>query len=137
MKKLIPLALLALLFSSCVKTGADIPNVEVNFADATTDPRLSALNVPGGAVLINGYGVAGLILYREADGTYACYDRCSTVNPQKLCAVNLNSGNFSVTDPCSGGEWDLIDGSPIKAPATISLKQYNISVSNFEIYVSN
>jgi len=137
MKKLIPLALLALLFSSCVKTGADIPNVPVAFADATTDPRLSALNVPGGAVLINGYGVAGLILYREADGTYACYDRCSTVNPQKLCAVNLNPGDFTVTDPCSGGEWDLIDGGPIKAPATISLKQYSITVSNFEIYVSN
>jgi len=137
MKKLIPLALLALLFSSCVKTGADIPNVAVSFADATTDPRLAALNVPGGAVLIDGYGVAGLILYREADGSYACYDRCSTVNPQKLCAVTLNPGNFSVTDPCSGGEWDLIDGSPIKAPATISLKQYSITVSNFEIYVSN
>ena len=137
MKKIIPLALIALLFSSCVKSGGDIPNVAVNFADATTDPRLSALNVPGGAVLINGYGVAGLILYREADGSYACYDRCSTVNPQKLCAVTLNSGNFTVTDPCSGGQWDLIDGSPVKAPATISLRQYNITVSNFEIYVSN
>ena len=137
MKKLIPLAAILMAFSSCVKTGADIPNVAVNFQDATTDPRLSALNVPGGAVLINGYGVAGLILYREADGTYACYDRCSTVNPQKLCAVTLNPGNFVVTDPCSGGEWDLIDGSPVKSPATISLRQYNITVSNFEIYVSN
>ena len=137
MKKLIPLAFIALLFSSCVKTGANIPNVPVNFQDATTDPRLSALNVPGGAVLINGYGAAGLILYREADGSYAAYDRCSTVNPEKLCAVTLNSGNFTVTDPCSGGQWDLIDGSPVKAPATISLRQYNITVSNFEIYVSN
>ena len=106
MKKLIPLAVIALLFSSCVKSGGDIPTVAVNFADATTDPRLSALNVPGGAVLINGYGVAGLILYREADGTYACYDRLQArLNPQKLCAVTLNSGNFTVTDPCSGGEW--------------------------------
>src|ERR1700735_4268159 len=103
MKKLIPLAAILMAISSCVKTGADIPNVAVSFADATTDPRLSALNVPGGAVLIDGYGVAGLILYREAAGTYACYDRCS----------------------------------PVKSPATISLRQYNITVSNFEIYVSN
>jgi nitrite reductase/ring-hydroxylating ferredoxin subunit len=138
MKKLLPLAIvIAVTFFSCAKTGADIPNVNVNFADALTDPRLSPLNVIGGAVLIDGYGVAGLILYREADGTYAAYDRCSTVDPAKLCAVTLNSGDFTVTDPCSGGEWELIDGSPVKAPATISLKSYEVTVSNDEIYVNN
>lgn len=137
MKKLIPLAAITLLLVSCARTGADIPNVLVNFEISTTDPRVSALNVPGGAVLIDGYGVAGLILYREADGSYACYDRCSTVNPQNRCAVNLNPGDFTVTDPCTGAEWDLFDGGPVKAPATISLRQYQIVVSNFEIYVSN
>lgn len=137
MKKLIPLAAIMLLLISCARTGADIPNVGVNFADATSDPRLSALNVPGGAVLIDGYGVAGLVIYREADGSYACYDRCSTVNPQNRCAVTLNPGNFIVTDPCTGAEWTLIDGSPVKAPATISLRQYQVVVSNFEIYITN
>jgi nitrite reductase/ring-hydroxylating ferredoxin subunit len=137
MKKLVFIAAMAISLISCVKTGGDIPNVAVNFADATTDPRLSALNVPGGAVLINGYGVAGLILYREADGSYAAYDRCSTVNPQSLHAVTLDQGNFTVTDPYSGGKWSLIDGTPVKAPAVVSLKSYNIDVSNFEIFVSN
>jgi nitrite reductase/ring-hydroxylating ferredoxin subunit len=138
MKKLLPLAIaIAVIFLSCVKTGADIPNVAVNFADALTDPRLSPLNVPGGVVLLSGYGVAGLILYREADGTYAAYDRCSTVNPAKLCAVNVNTGGFTVIDPCSGGEWSLADGSPVKAPAVISLKPYEVNVSNEEIYVTN
>jgi nitrite reductase/ring-hydroxylating ferredoxin subunit len=137
MKRLLLLGFIAVCCVSCVKETGDIPNVQVTFEDATTDPRLSALNVPGGAVLIDGYGVAGLILYREADGTYACYDRCSTVDPAKLCAVNLDAGDFTVTDPCSGGMWSLIDGSPVKAPATISLKSYNVEVSNFEIFVSN
>jgi nitrite reductase/ring-hydroxylating ferredoxin subunit len=138
MKKLLPLAIaVAVIFFSCVKTGADIPNVQVNFADALTDPNLAALNVPGGVVLINGYGVAGLIIYREADDTYAAYDRCSTVNPAKLCAVTVNTGGFTVVDPCSGGEWSLIDGTPVKAPAVISLKAYQVSVVNEEIYVTN
>jgi nitrite reductase/ring-hydroxylating ferredoxin subunit len=137
MKKLLLLAAIAVSCVSCVKSGADIPNVAVAFEDAITDPRLAPLNVPGGAVLINGYGVAGIIIYREADGTYAAYDRCSTVNPQKLCAVTLDAGNFTVTDPCSGGKWSLIDGSPVKAPAVVSLKSYSVDVSNFEIFVSN
>src|ERR1700727_3848214 len=110
MKKLIPLAAILMALSACVKTGADIPNVQVSFQDATTDPRLSALNVPGGAVLISGYGVAGLILYREADGSYAAYDRCSSYMPQNHCAVTLDPGGFTVTDPCSGSKFSLIDG---------------------------
>jgi nitrite reductase/ring-hydroxylating ferredoxin subunit len=124
-------------FFSCGKSGDVIPSVAVNFQAALTDPRYSALNVPGGAVLVNGYGVAGLILYREADGTYAAYDRCSSYLPQNHCAVTLDAGNFTCTDPCSGAKFSLIDGTPVKAPATRSLRSYSINVSNFEIFVSN
>jgi hypothetical protein len=137
MKKIILVAAVVLGLVSCVKSGADIPNVAVNFEDSTTDPRLSQLNVPGGAVLINGYGVAGIIIYRQADGSYSAYDRCSTVNPGARNAVTLDQGNFTVTDPISGGKWSLIDGSPVKAPAVVSLKSYTVDVSNFEIFVSN
>ncbi|MDB5133201.1 MAG: hypothetical protein JWR02_2950 [Mucilaginibacter sp.] len=122
---------------SCGKSGDVVPYVPVNFQATLTDPRYSALNVPGGAVLVNGYGVAGLILYREADGTYAAYDRCSSYMPQNRCAVTLDAGNFTATDPCSEAKFSLIDGTPVKAPATRSLKSYSINVSNFEIFVSN
>jgi nitrite reductase/ring-hydroxylating ferredoxin subunit len=137
MKKILLLVVTTLTCFSCGKSGDVIPNVLVNFQASITDPRLSALNVPGGVVLINGYGVAGLILYREADDSYAAYDRCSTYLPQNHCAVTLDAGNFTVTDPCSGSKFALFDGSPVKGPATKSLKSYNIYVSNFEIYVSN
>ncbi len=137
MKKLILLIAITLTFLSCGKGGEAIPNVAVSFQASITDPRLSALNVPGGSVFISGYGVAGLILYREADDTYACYDQCSTYNPQNHCAVTLDSGGFTVTDPCSGSKFSLIDGSPVKGPATRALKSYYIDVSNQEIYVSN
>jgi nitrite reductase/ring-hydroxylating ferredoxin subunit len=137
MKKLILLAAISLTLFSCGKVGDAVPDVAVNFQASITDPRLSALNARGGAVLISGYGVAGLILYREADGTYAAYDRCSSYMPQNHCAVTLDASGFTVTDPCSGSKFSLIDGGPVKAPATRSLKSYSITVSNSEIFVSN
>jgi nitrite reductase/ring-hydroxylating ferredoxin subunit len=137
MKKIVLLAAIILTSFSCGKGGEAIPNVAVNFQTSISDPRLSALNVPGGSVFIGGYGVAGIILYRESDDTYAAYDRCSTYNPQNHCAVTLDAGGFTTTDPCSGSKFSLIDGSPVKGPATRALKTYYIDVSNQEIYVSN
>lgn len=137
MKKLSFFILISIFFFACVKSGDTVPNVPVNFSASISDPRLSALNVPGGVVLINGYGVAGLILYRESDGSYAAYDRCSSYMPQNHCAVTLDAGNFTVTDPCSGSKFSLFDGTPVKAPASRSLKSYYVSVSNFQIFVSN
>lgn len=137
MKRLLLLIVIAFGFSSCGKSGDVVPYVPVNFQATLTDPRYSALNVAGGAVLVNGYGVAGLILYRESDGTYTAYDRCSSYMPQNHCAVTLDAGNFTATDPCSGAKFSLIDGTPVKAPATRSLRSYSINVSNFEIFVSN
>jgi len=83
MKKLLLLIVIPIAFLSCGKSGDAIPSVPVNFSASITDPRLSALNARGGYVVISGYGVAGLILYREPDGSYAAYDRCSSYQPQK------------------------------------------------------
>jgi nitrite reductase/ring-hydroxylating ferredoxin subunit len=122
---------------SCVKSGDTIPSVAVNFEATLTDPRLSALKTVNGAVIINGYGYAGLIIFREADGSYAAYDRCSSYQPQNKCALTLDNPSLTATDPCSGSKFSLTDGTPVKAPATRSLKPYTVNVSNFEIFVSN
>ena len=137
MKKLGIAAVLLLSCFGCAKTGDLVPNVSVNFEMPLTDPRLNALHNTGGAVLVNGYGVAGLILYREANGSYAAYDRCSAYQPQNKCAVTLDNPSLTCTDPCSGSKWSLEDGTPVKAPAIQALKAYAVNVSNFEIFVSN
>ena len=136
-KKICLLVIITLTFFSCGKGGDVVPNVSVNFQADINDPRLSALHSPGGAVLISGYGVAGLIIYREPDQTYAAYDRCSSYMPQNHCAVVLDNNSLTCTDPCSGSKFSLADGTPVKAPATRSLKAYSVNVSNFEIFVSN
>lgn len=127
-----------LLFSSCGKDGENIiPDIPVNFRAPINDPRLSRLNGAGGAVIINGFGVAGLILYRRPDGAIVAFDRCSSVNPVNKCQLNLDDPTITATDPCSGAIFLLSDGSPAKAPATRPLKQYQVTVTSFEIAVIN
>ncbi len=136
-KKIFLLAVIGLTYLSCGKSGDVIPSVSVNFEADINDPRLSALHTPGGAVIITGYGVAGIIIYREADLTYVAYDACSSYQPEKRCTVVLDNNSLTCTDPCSGSKFSLADGTPVKAPATRSLRSYSVNVSNFEIFVSN
>ncbi|NCD68194.1 Rieske (2Fe-2S) protein [Mucilaginibacter agri] len=127
-----------LCFVSCGKDNqSTIPYVAVNFQAPLSDPRLSKLNSIGGAVTVSGYGVAGLVLYHSADGSYHAYDRCSSYEPEKKCAVNIDDTGFQAVDPCSGSKFSLADGSPVKAPASRSLRAYLVSVNNFTIFVSN
>jgi nitrite reductase/ring-hydroxylating ferredoxin subunit len=125
------------LFSSCGKDDGFIPDVAVNFNLPLTDPRLSRLSSPGGAVLIPGYGIAGIVIYRKTDYGYVAFDRCSTVNPEQKCAVTLDDPTLTVTDPCSGAKFLLEDGSPVKAPAVKSLRQYTVAISGLNLHVTN
>jgi nitrite reductase/ring-hydroxylating ferredoxin subunit len=135
-RKICLLILVSLTGFSCGKGGDVVPNVAVNFQANVNDPRLSILHSPGGAIIVSG-GVAGIIIYRRSDMSYAAYDACSSYMPQNRCAVTLDGNSLTCTDPCSGSKFLLSDGTPVKAPATRALKAYSINVSNFEIFVSN
>lgn len=136
-RKVAGVFLLLLALAGCGKERMVIPNVPVNFSALLTDPRLLRLSSPGGAVALTGYGVAGLVIYRTTNGGYVAYDRCSTVNPEKQCAVVLDDPTFTVTDPCSGAKFLLEDGTPVKAPAELSLKRYNVFISGNTLQVTN
>lgn len=136
-RKVTGVFLLLLALAGCGKERMVIPNVPVNFSALLTDPRLLRLSSPGGAVALTGYGVAGLVIYRTTNGGYVAYDRCSTVNPEKQCAVVLDDPTFTATDPCSGAKFLLEDGTPVKAPAELSLKRYNVFISGNTLQVTN
>lgn len=126
------------MLSSCGKNEGYIPDVAVNFSTLSTDPRLAGLSSGNTVIIINGYGIAGLLLYRRTDGKYMAYDRCSTVNPENKCALKIDESiNVTVTDPCSGAKFLLEDGSPAKAPAVKYLKQYHVAISGNTITVTN
>ena len=138
MRKLACLFLIVIGAAGCGKDdGSYIPSVTVNFQAPLNTPSLSKLNSAGGSVVVNGYGVAGLIIYRTGAGSYVAYDRCSSFEPEKRCAVTIDDTGLTATDPCSGSKFLLSDGSPVKAPATRSLKPYSVYVNNFNIFVSN
>ena len=61
MRKLTIILLVVIGCFSCGKATDNVPSVPVNFQAALGTPALSPLNVAGGAVAINGHGVAGLI----------------------------------------------------------------------------
>jgi len=141
MRSIIGILFILILGTSCAKENSLVPNVAVNFNSPLTDPRLSRLSTAGGAISLTGYGVAGIIIYRRADNAYMAYDRCSTVNPEQRNAITIDDPNLTATDPVSGAKYSLYDGSPVKAPAKTSLRQYNVTItgnaSNGTIHVSN
>jgi hypothetical protein len=137
MQRISVILLLVLTLAGCGKENLVIPNVPVNLNIQLTDPRLIRLSSPGGAVALDNYGVAGIVIYRTLSGGYVAYDRCSTVNPERQCAVELDEPSFTVTDKCSGAKYLLEDGSPAKAPAVLSLKKYNTVVAGNTIHVTN
>lgn len=124
-------------FASCAKEENLLPNVPVNFNMPITDPRLNRISSAGGAVAFPNYGIAGIIIYCRADNAYIAYDRCSTVNPQQKNAVVLDDPNLTATDPVSGAKYSLYDGSPVKAPAKTSLKQYSVIIAGNTLQVTN
>lgn len=131
------IAILFFLLISCKKDNEGrIPDVYVNFRAPLSDPRINKLNSPGSAVVIDGHGVAGLIIYRRPD-SYVAFDRCSTVNPERKCAVTPDDPNLTATDPCSGAKFSLYDGAPMNAQAKRLLKQYQVIITSFEIQVTN
>jgi hypothetical protein len=125
-----------LMLTSCAKDSSDIiPNVYVNYRISIQQFQIN--KNANGVLLVNNQGVAGLIIYRRTDGAYVAYDRCSTVNPTAKCAVVPDETGLGADDVCSGAKFSLFDGSPSKAPATRSLKSYQVRLTSFEIVVQN
>jgi hypothetical protein len=128
--------LLGMLFLclSCGKQGVYIPEVPVNYNITVQQFSIQSEN---GILKVPDQGVAGLLIVRTATG-YMAYDRCSPVNPEALCQITPDEGGITVTDPCSGGKWLLLDGSPQKAPAVHYLKTYTLRIQGGQnIQVTN
>jgi nitrite reductase/ring-hydroxylating ferredoxin subunit len=125
-----------LLLVSCGKdNSAFIPNVYINYHISLQEFQIKKNT--DGVLLVNNEGVAGLIIYHRPDGMYVAYDRCSSVDPEKKCAVSPDTGGLTATDPCSQAKFSLYDGAAVKSPAKRPLKPYQVSVSSFEIAVIN
>src|SRR5690554_3954280 len=112
MPKLLYIAAFSLLLLpvACKKGGCNvIENVPV--MEQVSMVQYSQLYVPNGVAVTDRGGAAGLIIVNTGDG-YIAYDRCSTVNPEKRCAVVVEENGVVAKDPCSGARYVLVNGSP-------------------------
>jgi len=134
MGKIAGFILMLFLFSACGKETNQVPNVAVNLVGFFSPDQLSALKA-NGAIFMDG-GVAGIIIAYNSLNGYKAYDRCSTVNPENRCGVTLDNA-YTVTDPCTGAKYSLLDGTPSKAPAKIALRTYSILVTGNNYQVTN
>ena len=134
-KQIFSVLFVLLLFTNCGKEENYIPEVVVNYGVTVIEFSLKATN---NVLLVANNGVAGLVIVKTPLGGYVAFDRCSSVNPEKLCKIIPDDSGLTATDPCSGAKFSLFDGSPQKAPAEKSLKSYNISLQgNNLIKVTN
>ncbi|QNN45099.1 hypothetical protein H9L23_16520 [Pedobacter roseus] len=135
MKYLYSILFVLVLSTGCGKDEGYIPDVPVNYNVTLTEFSIKAVN---NVLVVPNIGVGGLLIVKTPLGTFAAFDRCSTVNPEKICKVAPDDSGVTATDPCSGAKFSLLDGSPQKAPAEKSLRAYNISLQgNTLLHVSN
>lgn len=110
--------------SKCNKDNI-VPYVPVNFEINVNLPAYQPLNAPTGWVAVSG-GSRGIIIYRVSQDEFRAYDRHSTYDVDARCQVAVNDDNILITDPCSGSQWLIIDGSVAEGPAELPLQQYNV-----------
>ncbi|WAC39180.1 hypothetical protein [Pedobacter sp. SL55] len=134
MKRILVIGFLFLLFASCGKEENFVPDYPVRYDVTLQEFSIYAKN---NVLLVPNQGVAGLMIVKSPTGAYLAFDRCSTVNPEKACAVTPDDSGFTATDPCSGGKFLLLDGSPQKYPAERALKKYDVVISGITLSVRN
>ena len=122
----------------CKKDKQDlIPNTSVNFYVNVSSTQYLGLNNIGGYVYVTG-GVRGIIIYRQSNDEFLAYERDCPYHPSNSCAiVQVDKSGVTATDTCCGSQFLLLDGSIVKGPATIMLKQYMTSFDGTNLHVYN
>jgi hypothetical protein len=128
------IALFVLIGICCKKkntTQSPVPYQTVNITLYPNDPLNFKLQAIGGWKYIAG-GVNGIIVYRKNNqnisSDFLALERTSTYLPNDPGALaKVRSDNFTCRDTVSNSEWKIIDGSVNHGPATLPLKQYNVT----------
>ena len=131
------LFIVCLSLAGCKKGGCNVVDY-IPFQGTVSLVKFNELRLPMQPVALGPEygGVAGLIVMQISDGEYVAFDRCSTVNPEKRCAVELEGEGPVGVDPCSGAKFILTNGSP-SAIAECPLRPYYVRKNGDILTVSN
>ena|SRR5690554_5647822 len=113
---------------SCDKVN-DSPIPEASFTFTIDLIIENQLNNPNGSAFFPYAGFGGVIIYCEYPGIWYAYDASCTYEASRNCILKLDGALAEC--PCCSSQFILSAGGyPGKAPATIPLKQYHVSLMN-------
>lgn len=112
-----------LLTSARCNRNRFIPYIPVDFEINLNLPAYQPLTAVSGWITVSG-GSRGIIIYRLNQDEFIAYDRHSTYNVDAACQVAVEEDNILITDPCSGSQWVITDGSVATGPAELPLQRY-------------
>ena len=129
---LVLIALSSLLFQGCKKSVATPPPSSVDFTIDLKDNSNSDLSKNGGFIAKNAILI---IRYDNTTGPryYATQQNCTYRN----CDLTYLSANNSIQCPCDNCMFDVITGSVIQGPATVSLKTYKTTLTGNSLRIQN
>ncbi len=121
---LIP-TLFLFIFVRCDKDEIPFPYVSV-YANLALDTQLGNVLV-GNYVLVDGYGVGGLIIYRADFNSFLAFDRACTNEASHTCI--LANDDSMLECPCCGSKFWMVNndiaGTVYLGPAKYPLKRYS------------
>jgi hypothetical protein len=134
---LIQFFLMLLLFFGCRKDNFEFPYIPIHL-NLGLNSDLGLLG-PGESIFKDGYGVRGLIIYRESENMYFVFDRACTYEKDFSCKVNKDpSFNQVMECSCCKSRYLLGESAdPIEGPASYPLVRYSAFIDGDLLKISN
>lgn len=134
---LLHLFLLLLVMYGCKKDSFEFPYVPIHLSLGLYSD-LGQLG-PGEAIFKDGYGVKGLIIFRDPENKYYVFDRACTYEKDFSCKVNKDASFNQVMEcPCCKSRYLLGESAdPIEGPAKYPLVRYSAFVDGDLLKISN
>ncbi len=145
MKKLFLATLLLLLLMNCSTsdTYEDNPYIPDYKFDTgtlinTTLPKYNALNFPGNYIILDSYGVNGVVLYYVGSSMYTAYELTDPNHNVTTCSVLEIDGILATCGCDEENTYNIVNGYPEgDTDGEYTLKPYFVKVSGSTIRVYN
>ena len=127
-----------LVFTACKKQNKNpIPDAYVSFyMNISSTIYLNLASVGGWENITGGY--KGVVVYRKSSDEFNAFERACPYDWETDSGyVSVQSSGLILKCHNCGSEFLILDGSIVKGPSTLSLKQYNTEFDGQMLHVYN
>lgn len=140
-KKLLFL-LLTFLLMACsgdddYRNNPNLVDLNFSFQIDLNLPQYNPLNFPGNSVVVEHYGINGIVIYNLNDSQYTAFELTDPNHPPKDCSI-LQLQDTKATCGCNDGNvYTVITGQQMEGEGQYSLKPYRVVRIGNILEVSN